>query len=181
MNVIDFLILTLKKSNNNNTTKKWKKDSWINKTFIWMSIRDLINDFSKHGIPNFNRKQSQRQRKKKNGVNVNCDDGDDENVPFWFPQWPIWHASNDIDDNNGQVQTSGIKEFFFSLYKSIVLFNSLGDSIHLNKIDRSIDLGLVYREKTFIYFVLSFCVYLCHCFVAWTFKCFAWFVNQFQS
>lgn len=47
-----------------------------------MSIRDLINDFSKHGIPNFNRKQSQRQRKKKNGVNVNCDDGDDENVPF---------------------------------------------------------------------------------------------------
>lgn len=48
--------------------------------------------------------------------------------------------------------------FFFS-HKSIVLFNSLGESMHavnLNEIDRP--RIFVYREKAFIYFVVNFCL-----------------------
>lgn len=55
-----------------------------------MSICNLINNFSKHGIPIYcDGKQSPANER------IARDDDD-------APQWPDWHASSDIDDNNGK-------------------------------------------------------------------------------
>lgn len=73
----------------------------IKKTFIWTSIRDLINEFSKFGIPIWNQD---------NGSKCDCIAGD-EIVHFSYSsQWPFRNASNDIDDNNSLVQIREIKE-----------------------------------------------------------------------